>query len=253
MPNRILKESICTSEDIDSLGWFAEVFYYRLLVNCDDYGRMDGRAAILKARLFPLRAEVSLEAMDEALAVLAARGCLRRYEVDGRGYVQVVAWASHQRVRMQREKYPPPPAADGGAAPPEAEAVSESVSECEAQSECEAEADSGGCALPAVAAAAADMGMAFARSDEATARVLAAEYTEAWVLEAMRRAAQGPSRTWRYIRGILKRWQEGGGMDDWVRPAGSGPGERPAKVVLAQQYTQREYTRAELEQLYTEV
>ena len=41
MPNRIIKESICTSCEIDSLTPEQEVFFYRLIVNCDDYGRMD--------------------------------------------------------------------------------------------------------------------------------------------------------------------------------------------------------------------
>ena len=38
MPNRILKENICVSDDIDRLTWFQEVLFYRLLVNCDDFG-----------------------------------------------------------------------------------------------------------------------------------------------------------------------------------------------------------------------
>ena len=58
MPNRILKESICVSDDIDGLSWFEEVVFYRLLVNCDDYGRFDGRPAVLKNRLFPLKESV---------------------------------------------------------------------------------------------------------------------------------------------------------------------------------------------------
>ena len=34
MPNRILKESICTSDTIDSLkGWFDEVVYYLSLIH----------------------------------------------------------------------------------------------------------------------------------------------------------------------------------------------------------------------------
>ena len=39
MPNRILKDSICTSPNIDTLSREAEVFFYRLLVQCDDHGR----------------------------------------------------------------------------------------------------------------------------------------------------------------------------------------------------------------------
>ena len=35
MPNRILKDSICTSETIEGLTDAEEVFFYRLLVQCD--------------------------------------------------------------------------------------------------------------------------------------------------------------------------------------------------------------------------
>ena len=52
MPNRILKDSICTSPNIDALSLEAETFFYRLLVQCDDYGRMDARPAILRARCY---------------------------------------------------------------------------------------------------------------------------------------------------------------------------------------------------------
>jgi len=55
MPNRIIKESICTSNNLDSLLPEEEVFFYRLLVNCDDYGLMDARLSILRAKLFPLK------------------------------------------------------------------------------------------------------------------------------------------------------------------------------------------------------
>lgn len=43
MGNRILKESICTSENIDALSYFQEVFFYRMIVKCDDFGRVDAR------------------------------------------------------------------------------------------------------------------------------------------------------------------------------------------------------------------
>ena len=37
MPNRIIRESICTSDSVDKLSWFEEVLFYRLIVNCDDF------------------------------------------------------------------------------------------------------------------------------------------------------------------------------------------------------------------------
>lgn len=46
MPNRIIKESICTSDTLSRLSDFQENFFYRLIVSVDDYGRLDARPAI---------------------------------------------------------------------------------------------------------------------------------------------------------------------------------------------------------------
>lgn len=105
MPNRIIKESICTSDTIDKLSWFEEVFFYRLIVNCDDYGRFDARVSILKARLFPLKSVTEKEIVN-ALRKLVEVGIALVYEVAGRPYVQLVTWAKHQTIRNKRSKYP---------------------------------------------------------------------------------------------------------------------------------------------------
>lgn len=108
MPNRIIKESICTSDSLDSLSWFEECFFYRLLVNCDDYGRMDARPAVLKARLFPLKERIALKDIRDALGKLADIGCVRLYECDGKPYLYLPAWEVHQSIRAKRSKYPAP-------------------------------------------------------------------------------------------------------------------------------------------------
>lgn len=105
MPNRIIKESICTSDTIDQLSWFEEVFFYRLIVNCDDYGRTDARPAILKARLFPLKS-VTEKQITDALNKLSTVGIVALYEYDGRPYLQLVTWEKHQTVRNKKGKYP---------------------------------------------------------------------------------------------------------------------------------------------------
>ncbi len=105
MPNRILKESICRSEEIDSLSWFEEVLFYRLIVICDDFGRYDGRAKIIKGSCFPLK-DVTEKDIDKALGKLSAVGLVRVYEAQGRPYLQLVTWADHQRIRNQKSKYP---------------------------------------------------------------------------------------------------------------------------------------------------
>ena len=109
MPNRILKESICTSESIDSLTAYQEVFFYRLLVNCDDYGRMDGRPRILSSKLFPL-CDVNIPLIEQTLTVLEKAGLITLYTVDSKPYIQVKTWDKHQQVRAKKSKYPPPSA-----------------------------------------------------------------------------------------------------------------------------------------------
>ena len=107
MPNRILKESICTSESIDSLTAYQEVFFYRLLVNCDDYGRMDGRPRVISSKLFPL-CDYNENLIEQTLSVLADRDFIMLYTVDSRRYIQVKAWDKHQQVRARKSKYPSP-------------------------------------------------------------------------------------------------------------------------------------------------
>ena len=108
MPNRIIKESICTSDNIEALTDFQETFFYCLIVNCDDYGRMDARPAILKARLYPLRERLTLRDIQSALQALADVGCVEVYEVDGKPYLRLPSWEVHQQIRAKKSKYPAP-------------------------------------------------------------------------------------------------------------------------------------------------
>lgn len=105
MGNRILKESICMSDTIDKLSWFEEVFFYRLIVNADDFGRFDARFPILKARLFPLK-EVTDKQIFSALDSLQKSELLLQYEWDGKPIIQVSTWDHHQSVRNKKSKYP---------------------------------------------------------------------------------------------------------------------------------------------------
>lgn len=111
MPNRILKESICTSEEIDALTWFEEVLFYRLMVKCDDYGRFDGREKIIKGMCFPLK-DITARDIEKALNKLSAAGLVIRYTVSGKPYLQLTTWEKHQRVRNSVGKYPSPEESD---------------------------------------------------------------------------------------------------------------------------------------------
>ena len=114
MPNRILKETICTSDTLAELTEAEENFFYRLMVQCDDYGLMDARPAILRARCYPLH----LDRIDEAeisrrLRALIRAGLVWIYEANGRPYLQMTTWEKHQQRRAQYSKYPRPPEGSG--------------------------------------------------------------------------------------------------------------------------------------------
>ena len=108
MPNRIIKESVCVSASIDKLTWFEEVLFYRLIVNCDDYGRFDGRVSVIKNRLFPLKDNVTTKAVTEAINKLVSVELVVLYEFEGKPYLHLPTWNEHQSIRAKRSKYPAP-------------------------------------------------------------------------------------------------------------------------------------------------
>lgn len=108
MPNRIIKESICTSDSVDQLSWFEEVLFYRLIVNCDDFGRFDGRTAVIKNRLFPLKDNLTIKSVENAINKLASAGLVSLYVFEGKPYLYLPTWNEHQTIRAKRSKYPDP-------------------------------------------------------------------------------------------------------------------------------------------------
>lgn len=107
MGNRILKESICTSETIDQLTPLEETSFYRLLVNCDDYGLMDGRIPVLKARMYPLR-DMRHEQLAAIINKLASVGLVTLYAVGGKPFIRIANWDRHQQIRNSKSRYPKP-------------------------------------------------------------------------------------------------------------------------------------------------
>ena len=108
MGNRILKASICFNPRISRLRPFAEILFYRLIVNCDDYGDFYADAKAIKGRLFPLREGLSDKEIHEALDELEAVGLISFYEVGHMWYLQLCGWEEHQRLRCRKAEYPRP-------------------------------------------------------------------------------------------------------------------------------------------------
>lgn len=107
MPNRIIKESICRSDTINSLKPFEEILFYRLIVVCDDYGRFDGRPSVIKGYCFPLK-DTAVADIKAALDKLVETGLVELYEVQGKPVLQLSTWSRHQQIRAKKSKYPSP-------------------------------------------------------------------------------------------------------------------------------------------------
>lgn len=89
----------------------AELTFDRLITYVDDYGRGDAHPDILKAGLFPLRAEVDSKMVWGWLCELIAEGCVRHYIVDERDYLVLTGWEKHRgnSRRAKTSKFPEPP------------------------------------------------------------------------------------------------------------------------------------------------
>jgi len=121
MPNRILKDSIATSENLNACCVDAQMLFIRLITKADDYGLFEARPAIVRAYCYPLLLDkVSEVDIRKWLKELERNNLVRFYEHDGIDYMTLVNWERHQRIRNQHSKYPSPngnlrqPAADCG-------------------------------------------------------------------------------------------------------------------------------------------
>lgn len=117
MPNRIIKESIHTSEDVNRMTDFQFRLWVSLITYVDDYGRGDARPAVVKGSCFPLRDRITIKDIDAALRALADIGCVSLYEVDGKPYLYFPTWESHQRIQTRKSRFPAPPTVTHGDSP----------------------------------------------------------------------------------------------------------------------------------------
>ena len=246
MPDRIIRESICTSETLNRLSDFEERFWHRLIVNCDDYGRFDARPAILKGRLFPLMDGKTQRNMQDALHKLASVGLVELYESEGKPFLRVVTWDKYQRIRAKRSKFPGPPEGPDGICRqlPSNVAVIQSESESNAKCECEEEDAAPAGAEPAAAELPLNDKSRFAVTAEQAAE-WAALYPAVDVMQELRKMRgwldANPSRRktragiLRFVTGWLAKEQDRGGTAPASRPRQKTPdASRPPSFDLAE-------------------
>lgn len=110
MPNRVLRDWTC-SEKINSVSELSEMFFLRLIMKADDFGRFHGNSKILKAHLFPLR-EISFQKIENCINELAEIGVILPYEIEGKKYIHIYDF--NQRTRLMMSKFPEPKLNENG-------------------------------------------------------------------------------------------------------------------------------------------
>lgn len=115
MPSRVIRSDVLSSRSLSRVSWQADWLWMRLLIAADEFGRLDGRAEVIRAECFPARPEITTEQIEAWLAELAScdpggTGPLLRYEVDGWPYLQLANWEKHRakRNRAESSKFPDP-------------------------------------------------------------------------------------------------------------------------------------------------
>lgn len=102
MPTRYLKPGICDSALIDRASPMAETLWYRLLVNVDDFGRIDARPAVIRSKCYPLKDELTNAKTLELLIELQTCGLIFIYESNGCSYLQMQKWDNVPRAKESK-------------------------------------------------------------------------------------------------------------------------------------------------------
>ena len=106
MPNRIIHERATTSETLAALDDGAERHFWRLIVQADDYGYLDARPAVIRARAYPMMlARVTEEESERRTLALAVVNLLHLFHVDGKRYGHFPTWDKYQQKRAKYSKF----------------------------------------------------------------------------------------------------------------------------------------------------
>ena len=112
MPNRLIKEAVWTSPNLNQVSDLAERHFYRLLPLPDDHGCCEVTPLVVKGRCYPLKHKVIPEMIQKWNSELESADIIRTWEVSGRIYGWFPKWSEHQRVRSLHQRKTPEPPSD---------------------------------------------------------------------------------------------------------------------------------------------
>lgn len=109
---RTIKPDAFASDSLSRVPREARWTFAGLWTYCDDEGRGRYDVRLIKAALYPLDDDVTLEVLSGELDELERVGCICRYSIAGKRYLHVPAWG-HQKInRPTKSKLPACPEDD---------------------------------------------------------------------------------------------------------------------------------------------
>jgi hypothetical protein len=111
---RSIKPAFFISEDVADLPVRARLTWIGLWTQADDHGRTKDNARLIKAALWSLNDDVTLDDIEDDLSALASHGRIVRYLADSRSFLAVVNWHVHQAINRPKASSIPAPGVSTG-------------------------------------------------------------------------------------------------------------------------------------------
>lgn len=106
MPNRIIKESILTSENLSEISSEAENLFYRLMVACDDFGIYYAAPSLIRSKCFPWKIDkIKDKDIEKWMKELCDAELIFVYSFESKDYLKFTKWEDHQSVRAAKSKF----------------------------------------------------------------------------------------------------------------------------------------------------
>lgn len=100
---RSIKPGYSTSEAIAELSLGCELHFIKLWTYCDDHGRAPDNPRLIKAAIWPLRDDVTIEQITKWQDELEKHDRIVRYTVNGKALFEVCNWSEHQKPQHPKE------------------------------------------------------------------------------------------------------------------------------------------------------
>ena len=232
------------SQDINDMpDDFTRLLWIMLPLGLDSKGRGLDNTAWVKAKVMPLREDVTGAMIEAALKWYASRGMVIRYEVNGRRYfcIDPKSWQYHQgdTSKEANSTYPAPPNLLPTYSRPTPDLLpTSSCTDADADSQEDADAEPSAAPAPEnppaepekpVETATGEVYRVYEQNIGALTPMIADaigadidEFGGNWCVMAISKAVTAEKRSWNYCRAVLKGWRRDGFNPTGAPPNGNG-------------------------------